>query len=103
MTWREMLAAGAFDARIRAYRELLEKALEQEGDNRAEAEKLMNLALARNLEVLGPAAAHTALANLAAEIERDGADPELIDPISSFFGALPIYVDFDDGPSEEEY
>lgn len=42
MTWRDVLLVGLPDARIQAYKELLEKALE-EGENRAAIEEVQTV------------------------------------------------------------
>lgn len=100
VTWKDMLAAGAPDARIQTYRELLEKALE-EHENRAHMEDLMNRALWANLEALGPGAIQVALANLGAEVERGLEDPETFEPIPAYFTSFPIYLEFPEEGEEE--
>lgn len=91
MTWRDVLLAGLSDARIQAYKELLEKALEEEGENRAAIEEDMNRAIQVNLEEYGEDFVGPTLAKLAEDVAQGLEDWKAI---GAFFYALPIYVDF---------
>lgn len=90
MTWKEVLLAGLPDARIQTYMALLEKALEEEGENRAAVEEDLNRAILVNLEEYGEDFVGPTLAKLASEVEGGLEDWEAI---GAFFYALPIYVD----------
>lgn len=70
MTWRDVLLAGLSDARIQAYKELLEKALEEEGENRAAIEEDMNRAIQVNLEEYGEDFVGPTLAKLAEDVAQ---------------------------------
>lgn len=86
LTWKDVLAAGAADARIAAYRELLEKALEEDPG----VEKYLNLAIRANEEAYGQAFVAPTLAKLAEEVgELDEGTA-----VGAFFYALPVYVEF---------
>jgi len=87
MTWRDVLAAGAFDPIVGKVREILEPYLaEAPGD-----ERRLNLAIQANLEEYGPDFIYPALRHLVVGYEPDMEADEVY---GLFRNALPLHVTF---------